>query len=366
MPTLAPCLFRLDPAAETQCGIELANLTSAAPQSAPALRRVHDLFSKCRDCLKTGAYRPDPERINPQLAFNGPFILSQPDSTSPRLFFKTLPATDAARAEFVTILANLFGIETPLCLRTEILAGDRLVGTGATSVFIEGVSDARVFSYETAPRVVLEYLVRTRWLNELIGNLECWWGQFLVRPGPDRSSSVVMVDLDGAFCHISPSFLQNALLTHFGRIDIRLEDCTWLDRAYRLDAPLGWAPEHYDSRCSFYGPLWRGYIRGEIELNFSGILGDLAETLQHSDQVLEWAMNGFLSASTFYHKGAWVWLPAATPPRIETDVFRAQFISRCRRAVSEFADFLGEMQTARRNPTAPMHSFYRNLPDRPY
>ena len=366
MPTLAPCIFRLDPASETHFEIDLANLPSAAPETAPFLQHLRDLFIQCRDCLQTGAYRPDPERINPQLAFNGPFILSHSASTAPRLFFKPVPATNAARTEFVTILANLFGIETPLCLRTDIRAGDRLAGSGVTSIFIENTSNAREFSYETAPQAVLEYLVRTRWFNELIGNLECWWGQFLVQERGANSSSVVMIDLDGAFSSISPTFLQNALLTHFGRTQIRLEDCVWLDREYRLDAALGWAPDHYDSRCSFYGPLWRAYIRGEIELDFSNILGDLSKTLRHSDQLLEWAMNGFLSASTFHHKGKWVLLPAAATPRLEIEVFRSQFLARCRRAVGEFADFLEQMQEARRKPGAPMHVFYRNLPDRPY
>jgi hypothetical protein len=366
MPKLAPCSFRLDPAAERHFEIDLANLPSVAPETTSSLRHLNDLFIKCRDCLQTGAYRPDAERINPQLAFNGPFILSSVASTVPRLFFKPAPATSAARTEFVTILANLFGIETPLCLRTEIRASDRLVGSGVTSILHENTTNAREFSYETASRAVLEYLVRTRWLNELIGNLECWWGQFLVTESAGQPMSVVMVDLDSAFCSISPTFLHRALLTHFGRANIRLEDCVWLDREYHLNAPLGWAPDHYDSRCSFYGPLWRAYFRGEIELDFSNIVSDLSETLRHRDEVLEWAMMGFLAASTFHHKAEWVLLPAAPSPRLEIEVFRSQFIARCRRAVGEFADFLDEMQKARRNPSSPMHALYHNLPRRPY
>ena len=366
MPPTAATKFCLDPAEEKLWGNDFARLLPANPAAARNLEQLRTMYLRCKTCMESGSYAPDVEPINPQVSFNGPFILNCRQSGLPRLCFKPLPPVDAARAEFASILANLLGVITPLCLRAQIRTGGFPAGGGIVSIFMERTSDARVFSYEAASRATLEYLVRTRWLNELIGNLECWWGQFLVLKKTPDENVLVMIDLDAAFCKVSPAFLQTALLTHFRRKEIQLRDCVWLDREYSLDAPLGWAGNHYDSQYSFYGPLWRAYVRGEIDLDFEKILGDLAAALDCGEPALSWAMSGFLSASNYYHKGDWVWLPAAAHPRVEADAFRSKFLTRCGRALDEFGDFLNALKNARANACSDLNRFYKNLPDRPY
>lgn len=361
--------FRLDPAVQHS----LNQNSLAALDKLDSAMQSNVLYVKHRvaeriDISRLHSYRPAEESISKNLTFNGAIILEACDNPlqSPRLLYKPMGPVEAARTEFVSLLANLLGIQTPLALRTQVIVCGRYVGSGLSSNYIENATSAEDFRFENASQTAISYVVRTRWFNELIGNLECWWGQFLVVPKETDGAELVMIDLDGAFSSISPSFLQNAMQNHYEHPGTHIEDCIWLDREYNFDEPIGWSPKHYDSEFSFYGPLWRDYLDGVLEIDFDSIKKQIECTQKNSDFLIYWTMEPFLAASHAYHKNPWVMIPAASNPKMHASSFANQFLIRWRRSISEFGRFLAVLEEARRSGVSPLHDFYRNLANRAY
>ena len=258
--------FQLDPRTIALFGADIACNTDPHSPSAVQFGKVRSLMAECVKDFPCHDYIPSKQEVDKRLTFNGAIILedSEEPVSAKRVVYKPLGFLESARSEFVSILANLLGIRTPLVFRTRVIAGGRHVGDGASTFLIEPAFTAEDLCFESLLASEARYLIRTRWLNELVGNLECWWGQFLVVLDGQNSKALVMVDLDGAFSSISPGFLKHALETHYGRQDVALRDCGWLDREYSLTSPFGWDPKHYDSPFSFYGPLpatWSNRLR---------------------------------------------------------------------------------------------------------
>jgi hypothetical protein len=361
--------FRLQPGLECSCcrenGAAPDNLDSTTQTN---VRYVNTLLAERIDISRRHRYHPAKESISKKLTFNSAIILEACGNfaEAPKLLYKPLGPVEAARTEFVSLLANLFGIQTPLALRTQVVVAGHYVGSGVSSKYIERATCALEFRFEDASQAAICYAVRTRWFNELIGNLECWWGQFLQVPSEAGSTELIMVDLDGAFCSISPSFLQNAMQTHYDRPGISLQKCMWLDREYNFADPIAWSPKQYDSEFSFYGPLWRDYVEGMLEIDFDRINQEIESTQKISDELIRWTMHPFLATSQAYYKNSWVMIPAASNPKMDASSFAIQFLARWRRSTSEFQRFLAVLEKARRSKSSPLHAFYRNLANRGY
>ena len=57
-------------------------------------------------------------------------------------------------------------------------------------------------------------LFEQRWFDELVGNLDCWWGQFLVAANPrHRHDDIMHIDYDEAFRPVFAEFTDWVELT---------------------------------------------------------------------------------------------------------------------------------------------------------
>lgn len=288
-----------------------------------------------------------------------------------RFLYKPMVEETAAKAEFVSILANLVGVPTPLVLTHE-LDHERTTTTSRRGVSVRLIDDVLPahpsqleYDHALASPKVLEALLLTRWLNEVVGNLDCWGAQFLVpRAKKDRYREILNIDLDEAFAKLPKETLHDALTNHFGKPDVRLEDCVWRDRDYVFAQPVGEAREHYDSAYTMYGPLWRAYMQGKVGLDFAAVKEKLALVLELPPAALLNAMRKYLDTAGRGASGelaATVALPAVPGGRMAKTDFERLFVERVYASVAQFGAFLDRMQAARENPADPLHQHYANL-----
>jgi hypothetical protein len=283
-----------------------------------------------------------------------------------RFLHKPMSSVDAAKVEFVTILTNLLGLYTPLSIKHHIrVAGNPgYTQNGISTRFLENAQVSPDYDFRKASPEVLRYILLSRWINELVGNLHCWWAQFLIPRGASRTYDVmVMIDMDDAFNSAAPEFLQRALESYFGLRNIPVENCRWLHREFSLEKEIAWCPDHYDSGRNIYGGLFRDFVLGYVDIDIESCLPSLSRAGDIPAEVFANAMSGFLDASTAYYKNPWVFLPAAQNPKHGTDSFRERFIARIRRSIPQFRNFMDELGRARMNPEHEMYKFYSSMPD---
>jgi hypothetical protein len=321
--------------------------------------------------LAASSYRESAVQTAPEIGYHRKTVVdvSRAGRVEGRIVHKPMSAVEAAKCEFVTILCNLLGMYTPLSVRHELRIEGRSPATsaGVSTRFLEEAQVVPDYDFRRASPEVLRYAFLTRWLNELVGNLHCWWAQFLVPLDPAQMYSVmVMIDLDEAFNSVSPGFLQHALTGHFGKLNVRIEDCRWMDREFSLDDRFMWDPEHYDSQFNIYGYLLRDFVLGRIEIDFSVCSRTVRSIAEIPDGVFQNAMRVFVETSRAVHKNEWVLLPAAHNPKHTGETFRNRFVERIRRSSVQYIDFLDALADGRNNQDADIYRFYAAMPERPY
>ena len=334
--------------------------------------QVQQMVDVTRSRLASEHLSPSSRQLDDQSGFNPKLVLEAPgaDDGSVRYFLhKPMAVVDAARTQFVTVLANLLGIRTPVAVVHEYRI-DRALGIGSVGtgqIFLQGyTTPAKLDFLKLHPEAVL-YLFMSRWFNDVVGNLHCWWGQLLIRSEPDgRMEDLVMIDFDDAFGSVDPAFLRAALETHFGKQDIRLRDCQWLARPFGFRTPVEWAPATLDSPYTIYGPLLHAYVSGSLDVDTHELCRRVMRTAELSPSIIEQAMQPFLEASTQHLRNPWVILAAAPNPRFHVDDFRSEFLARLERSRHQFCAFIARLTAARGAPHHPVVSFYACAPDRPY
>ena len=82
-----------------------------------------------------------------------------------------------------------------------------------------------------------------------------------------------MIDMDSPFERIPALQFRDQMVNIFGYRpeDTPIELCGWLDRVFAFEAPVGWAPGHYDSPQNIYGWLLQSYILGRLDLDITSI-----------------------------------------------------------------------------------------------
>jgi hypothetical protein len=347
-------------------GVNTKSLPIAIDRRINALQqRLHQRAEVLRDLH----YESSAVTLDPMTHYNAAVVLMAEEQgrVVDRIVYKPMGgAVESARAEFLSIFANLVGLYTPLALR--MVAPHRESGYGGIAVeFLEDCGPVPDYQIELAEPSVLTYLIKSRWLNQLVGNLHCWWGQFLVPcADADRYQKIALVDLDEAFCSVAPEFLMAALKNRFGKHNVDMAACKWLDREYDFKEPLGWCPDHYDSCFSFYAPLWRAYLCRTIDLDLGAVMDDIEETLEIPTRCLDNALRPLFEVSLAHHKNPWIFVPAARNPKYHELDFLNLLAERWRRSVGEYRSFLEDMTSARGRGQSALFRFYAELPQRPY
>lgn len=236
---------------------------------------------------------------------------------------------------------------------------------------IDAVTEAKDYDLRQASPKVLEYLLMTRWLNDVLGNLDVWWGQFMVPQAQDRRyQEMIAIDLDEAFNRMPAETLYDALTNHFGipPEQIDFEDCGWRDRMYTFNRPVGWAPEHFDSNMGYYSQLWRYYLTGEIDIDLDRVKERVRFAGQIPREAVLNCMQRFIEASAAagHGEGDTVYLPAADPPDVSRADFERLFVKRLEDSIEQFCSFLDAMKAARNDPKSELAGFYANLKARSY
>jgi hypothetical protein len=239
--------------------------------------------------------------------------------------------------------------------------------SGTLQRFLENYDSGRRPDTSAFGSTALNYLVTTRWFNEVIGNLHCWWGQLLLRTNDHAPiDDAVMIDFDDAFSSVSPQFLHRALVDYFGVTGVDTDDCRWLDREFDIDAPIAWAPSNYDSPYAIYGELWRDFVTGRIDLDLTAASSAAERAQTIPTQVVDLAMDDFIEASEQLFRHPWVFLPAAANPKFHADDFRERFHLRLRRSTAQFVALLNSIDAARAAADSPIARFYANAAARKY
>ena len=315
---------------------------------------------------------PTAFQLHGRSGYNPKLLLeSRREGGTPRQLYlhKPMSRVDAGRTQFVTVLANLMGIATPLAVAHEYRLDPALtVGSvGTTQIFLEGYEtpdSLEVTDLESEP---ILYLLLTRWFNEVVGNLHGWWGQLLIQRDPTgRIGDVVMIDFDDAFACVDPEFLRTALTVHFGKRDIRLEDCRWLTRPFDFRAPLAWDPDTLDSPFTVYGPLFQAYLAGRLEIDTRELTRRVMLTAAVPASAVEQAMEPFFATSLQHLRNSWVFLPAAPNPKVSIEHFRVEFLGRLERSRAEFCRFIQSLESARGAQHHPITAYYARAPRRTY
>ena len=321
--------------------------------------------------LSTLSFKVSPHQLDESSGLNEKIVL---DGFSQqiricRYLHKPMPLTDASKVQFVTILANLLGLETPIALvhRFAEVPASRVPSVGVSMRFLEGFRTGSEFDLKASNSSVIQYVLLSRWFNELIGNLHCWWGQLLVPSDAKRAiEHVRMVDFDEAFCNVAPEFLQHALRDKFGKGAPPLEFCQWLNLPFHFEDPIGWSPDHYDSAFTIYGPLIKLYLTGVIDLDMDAARNQICVTRHIPVAVIENVMEPFLQSSTDYYRNPVVFVPASENPKLPAQEFVRRFLTRLERSREQFCAFLDRLEEAKRNGRDELCKFYAQLMARPY
>ncbi len=200
---------------------------------------------------------------------------------------------------------------------------------------------------------MIESLIVSRWLNDVIGNQDVWFGQFLVpKAGADKHEEVLNIDLDNAFERREPAWVKNVLKEHFG-IDAPIEQTSWTDKKLEFEAPVGYSPKHFDSQFTVYGALLRDYMNGKVEVDFDVVKAQLRQVQDLPKAAVLNAMRGFVDASYEANMGM---IPVqAAGVFLSKPDFERLFVGRLYRSVEEFCTFLDELKQARSDVDHPMH-----------
>jgi nicotinic acid mononucleotide adenylyltransferase len=275
--------------------------------------------------------------------------------------FKRLSAVDAKKVESMTLLANLLGVPTPVAIpHTLTEKGSRYTASeGVLVPWVGGLETSLGHDFAKMDPKVNEALIVSRWFNEVIGNQDVWWGQFL-RPKAkgQRNREILNIDFDAAFIKRDAREVQKVLKEHFG-IDRPLEDTAWTDKKFDFDGKVGWSPEHYDSKHTMYGPLLAAYVTGKIDLDMNRIKAQLRAAQRVPKSAIRQAMSGYLDKAGAEH---WGQIPVQAAERfVPRDEFMHKLEQRIERSVDEFCAFLDELARARQNPRHQLAKFYRSL-----
>jgi hypothetical protein len=335
------------------------------------LARVHGAIAKHQAELDGLEFIVSPVAVDEASGFNRKVLLdgfSRCNKTCQYLH-KPMPLPDAAKIQFVTVLTNLLGLETPIALCRDLHPTDSCfpVSTGTCQPFLQGYRTDPSYDFTRAAPRVLQYIFLSRWINELIGNLHCWWGQLLVPSDEEKQfDHVIMVDFDEAFCNVAPEFLYRALTETFHKKGVIPDHCQWLSRTFRFDAPVGWSPDTYDSTFSIYGPALKLYLEGRISLDMAELKRQVRLSSYIPAKIIQGAMEHFVRASTDYYRNDWIFVPAAENPKFSAQDFGQLFLARLRRSAEEFCLFLDELVAARCHKPNRLSQFYDQLIERPY
>jgi hypothetical protein len=278
--------------------------------------------------------------------------------SSQRYLFKHLPQVDAHRVEWVTALANLFGLETPPAVTVSLCAeGHDLGAEGVLIPWLEQREVAHDYDFSKATPKVHEYTLLSRWFNELVGNQDCWFGQFLRPDGEGQYRELINIDFDNAFGRREAAWYQRELWERCG-LDRKRSDC--VDRPFRFAERVGWKPRQYDCVLRFYGPFLRAYLYSEIDWPHDALTQAFQRASEVDDERLTRLLTPFLTSASAQYLGM-VPVQGARRYLLPQD-FQRRFLRRVRRSFEEFHDFLHRCAKERAHGTGPMMRFYASMP----
>lgn len=308
--------------------------------------------------------------IDPRKGYTDKLMMFGRDSAGrirSHYLFKKLSHVDAKKEESLTVLANLVGMRTPLALQhTYQEPGARY--THAEGVILRwkpGLRQAGVnYDFAKASHQVGEYLLRSRWFNEVIWNQDVWWGQFLVPNKADtRYQEMTNIDFGLAWVKRDPAEVQRVLKEHF-KIDVPLSQTRWTSRPLKLERKVGWDPKHFDSRYTMYGPLLRDYVMGKLDLNIARVKEQLQQVKRIPRADLERALEPYIRAAK---EANWGYVPIqASGGFLKADTFRDKMVERIYRSVDEYCGFLEELAAARKAPESKIYKTYAAMTGRDF
>ena len=343
-----------------------------SPEVHQHLLDVQSLLNRSTAKVLNYTFTPAAKQMGPKQGISDKLLLdgrAGPTLQGGRFLFKTAEShADARRNEFVTVLANLLGVETPLVLvhHLGLLSEDASPVAGVCTELLSDVTEQRGYDLSKASPEVIDYILKTRWFNDVVGNLDVWWKQMLVPVGEEaRYERIVQIDFDESFGRMPAEELRTLLVEHWGHPKERLslDYCGWRDRCFEMEAPTTWAPGHFDSRGGFYSDLWKGYLEGEIELDVAGFKEHLNFLGELPKEAIGNAMEKFLEVSSRERDGM-VHMPGADPSQMPVGEFKELFVERFDRSRSEFSQFLDTLEQAKQDPSHPMALFYQTMEDR--
>ena len=267
-----------------------------------------------------------------------------------------------AQIEVVTILTNLVGVEAPIAVRNAVKTGtDDSVVNATVMRFREGMGsmfDIKDYDYAKAKPEVLEYLMLTRWANELVGNLDCYAKQFIVPSDPKKQyDKMTMIDMDSGFERIPAVEFQRQMVEVFGhpKDKVPLSMCGWLDKIFRFEDALLWAPGTYDSQQNVYGWLLKDYVTGRLDIDMEHLKARVRFLASAPKKVVENSMEELVRAAA--QEGG-VPTPAGEKPRVDGEVFRAKMTERFFASAEQFCTLLDQLKAARNNPSSSIYQHY--------
>lgn len=347
-------------------GIDL--LAQLNAQALPAavrqrLERVQDDYSEQLADTRRLRFSVDPRGVDPTKGYTAKRVYNAHDEGrfSGRYLFKVLTPEIARKVEFLTALERLAGLDVPLATYHVMENADPLSPPehGVMIRWNKGVDMAFDFDASKAPPDVLETLMVSRWFNEVVGNLDVWRGQFLMpKAAAEHHQQIIHIDPDNAFLRRSPEWVQSVLKDHF-HIAAPLSACGWTDKPFDFKEAVGWAPDHYDSMATMYGPLMRDYVTGKCDIDLKAVRERIAEMKQVPDAALLNVMSQYLDTSWRANNG---FVPVqGANAFMSREEFGQQLVERIGRSVDEFSAFLTELERARNNPQHPIYQKYRDI-----
>jgi hypothetical protein len=283
-----------------------------------------------------------------------------------------LNSVDACKIEFLTVLANLCGVATPLAFYAQKLKGCEELGAG---VFIEWVPNVANlyeltkagFSFGSLTEDDITYLVISSWFNRFILNYETWTGQFLRSP-----DGILQIDYDEAFRSVDKFWFEQLMKKENGyRVregsaeprEITREDCNWISGEFTLNSPIKMDPSSFDNKFSFWPALFKSFLTVNREKFLRAHLrvdAHLKALLQMPDDVLIRAMTPYLQVCR--NHGGTKGRVRVSSSDIPVNDFRDQLLARFHRSIGEFGDnILGDLAKAARGKRSGYGRYLRRF-----
>jgi hypothetical protein len=305
------------------------------------------------------------------------------DAEPARYLFKKADPVSAAKQQAMSVLANLFGLETPLALAASFRE------PGATYTTVDGVAlpwidrlipavtneqaakekKIPLYNFSRATARVLRYLFLGRFFDEACWLQDVWWADYnapRLANGRHDHRQLIRFDFKMAWERRSAQTVREAVNKWFG-FDAPLKVLRWTDRRLRWRERVGFKRKHWDSPFTMYGALLHAYVLGQTAEAF-----DLAEVKQQirtlkriPRRVLENVLRHYATAAAGPGTG-WGWLRVQAWGRdLKPENFVKRAADRIQRNIEPYCAFLDKLararDAARKGKRNRIVKFYRSI-----